>query len=117
MVGEQREVASLDHAGGKMAHDRLGLDMQVPQHFIRAPSAKKADAIGVDIRAEECHGARCTEGPGRDVVRQEAMARAKDGGGEAQRPGEVGRNDAAEMLCSGRLVRGQRLGGRSVALA
>ena len=39
--------------------------MEVTKHFVRAPSAEKADDVGVDVGAEESVGASSLEAAGR----------------------------------------------------
>jgi hypothetical protein len=38
-VGQEGVLASLEHARCEVAHDRLGLNCQVPEHFVGAPAA------------------------------------------------------------------------------
>ena len=64
VVRKESEVATMEHLGRKVAHDRFRLDMEVAKHFIRAPAAKEADAVGVHIGAKECHCASSPKGPG-----------------------------------------------------
>jgi hypothetical protein len=47
----------LEHAGGKVLHDWLGLHGEVSEHFIGAPVTKEADCVRVDMGTEEGHGA------------------------------------------------------------
>ena len=117
MIGEQGEVATLEHAGGKVAHYRFSLYMQISEHFIRSPAANELDAVGVDIGTEECHGTGGSQGPGRDMVGKETMGWSQDSGSKAQKMGEVRRRDASEAKGDRVLVRGQRLGGNSLAAA
>ena len=67
MVGKEGEVAARKHSGRKMTHDGFGLDMEVAEHFVGAPAAKKSNAVRVNIGAKEGHCASCPEGPGRNV--------------------------------------------------
>ena len=48
-------VAATDHATGKVAHDRLCLEVKVSEHSIRLPSTKQANGIGVNVRVEKGH--------------------------------------------------------------
>ena len=34
LIGDEHEIALLEHALGEVAHDRLGLDVQVAKHFV-----------------------------------------------------------------------------------
>ena len=64
MVREQRISAAVEHAGREIAHEGLGLDMEISEHLVRLPAAKEADAITVNIGAKESHCASSAEGPG-----------------------------------------------------
>ena len=70
-VGQQRELC-IQHSGCETAHDRLGLNMEVPKHLVRSPAADKTDDVGVNLGAKECHGASSTKRAGTDVGREEA---------------------------------------------
>ena len=54
--------ATMKHPGRKITHDRLCLDMQVAEHFIRPPTTNEANAVRVDLGAQEGHGTRRSEG-------------------------------------------------------
>jgi hypothetical protein len=54
--------------GGK----RVSLNVEVPEHFVRAPATKEANFVGVDLGTEEGHGTTQSEGSGRDVFRGKA---------------------------------------------
>jgi hypothetical protein len=69
-VGEQVELG-VQHPGGKPSHDRFGLDMEVPEHFIGAPATDESDNVSVDLGAKEGHCASRTEGAGTDIVMEE----------------------------------------------
>ena len=58
MVREQRISAAVEHAGREIAHEGLGLDMEISEHLVRLPSAEQANAVRVDVGAKERHGAR-----------------------------------------------------------
>ena len=74
MIGKQGEVAPVEHAGGKITHDRLSLYyMQVSQHLIRAPAANELDAVSIDISTQKGHGSRRTQGSSGDVLGEEAV--------------------------------------------
>ena len=49
MVWEENKVAVCDHFAREVAHDWLGLDMEVAKHFIGAPSSKELDDVTVDF--------------------------------------------------------------------
>jgi hypothetical protein len=106
MIGEQGEVSTLEHAGGKVAHDRFSLYMQISEHFIRAPPANELDAVGVDVGTKECHGTRGSQGSGRDMVGEETVGWSEDSGSKAQQMGKVRRRDASEAKGARVLVGG-----------
>ncbi len=58
----------MGEGGGK----RVSLNVEVPEHFVRAPATKEANFVGVDLGTEEGHGTTQSEGSGRDVFRGKA---------------------------------------------
>lgn len=71
-------VVGVEHALGEVAHDRFGCQVKVAEHLIRAPSAEEPDDVCVDFGDQEGHGATGSEGAGRNLVRGEAEAIAKE---------------------------------------
>ena len=71
-IREESVLASLEHAGGKIAHDRLGLDGEVAKHFVRAPSAEEFDCVGIDVGTKEGHCAGGSERAGADFFGRES---------------------------------------------
>ncbi len=61
VVRNERISPSRKHTLGVIAHEWISLDVEVPEHFIRAPSADEADDVGVDAGQEECGHASGTE--------------------------------------------------------
>jgi hypothetical protein len=55
LVGVQREGSLVEHSGRKIPHNRCGLDGEIAEHFVGAPSAKKADDVRVHLGAEQSH--------------------------------------------------------------
>ena len=49
LVGVKGEVTLLSHASGKVVHDGLGLDMEVSEHFVRAPAANESNDVGINL--------------------------------------------------------------------
>jgi len=47
----------LYHESSERCNYWKGLDVEVPEHLIRAPPAKQADFISIDIGTKEGHGA------------------------------------------------------------
>lgn len=78
LVGDKGKISTGEHAGRKMTHEGLGLDVKIAQHFIGAPAAEKANAVGVNVGTEECHGTGSTQGACRDVLGEETVGRTKD---------------------------------------
>ena len=77
MTGDQVVVTPMEHEPGEVAHDRLGLKVEVPEHFIRAPAANESDDVGINSGEKEGHGTTHPKGAGCDVIRNKADARAK----------------------------------------
>ena len=57
LVGVQREGSVVEHSGRKISHDRCGLDGEIAEHFVGAPSAEKADDVRIDLGAKQSHRA------------------------------------------------------------
>ena len=72
-------VAAEEHSGRKVAHHGFGLNVKVSEHLVGLPSAKEADAIGIDIRTEESHGAGCPQGPGGHVQGEKTVGGSENG--------------------------------------
>ena len=49
MIRMKDEVAVVEHAAGEMAHDGLGLNVEITKHFVRSPSTEQPDNISVDL--------------------------------------------------------------------
>ena len=60
LIGMEGVVAAVKHTTGKMAHDRLGLEVKVPEHGIRLQAANQANGIRVNVGVKEGHGTACT---------------------------------------------------------
>jgi hypothetical protein len=98
---------------GKVFHDWLGLDVQVPHHFIVAPATEERDDIFVDISTQECHGAAGTKGAGANVVWKETECRSKGGNREPKGHGHVLGSNRAKFVG---LVIGGEWGGEIVSV-
>jgi len=94
----------LEHKAGEVAHDRLGLKMQVTEHLIRAPAADQADNVGVDVGKEKGHGTTSAKGLGVDIGRKEANAGTEGGNGESEGLCDVGRGNGSVRRASAGLV-------------
>ena len=53
VVGYKCVGSGRQHASGVILHERVCLDMKVPEHFIRTPTADEADDVGVNLCQEE----------------------------------------------------------------
>ena len=56
-AGRESEGAVGDHGGSKIAHERKSLGVQVAKHGVGLPSADQTNDVGVNVTAEERHGA------------------------------------------------------------
>jgi hypothetical protein len=61
---------------GIIPHEGVGLDMQVPKHFVLAPMADEADDVRVDLGQEEGYCASGAQAR-QDFIRKEAKVRAQ----------------------------------------
>jgi hypothetical protein len=52
LIWEQSERPADKHAVCEIPHDGFGLDVQVTEHFVAAPSTQEADYVGVDLRTQ-----------------------------------------------------------------
>jgi len=89
-------VAAAQHAGRKVFHEGLGLEVEVAQHFVGSPTTEELDDVGIDVGAEQGGGARSSEGTGRDIIRGETVLSAEQVGSEAQGGGDVGGCDGGK---------------------
>ena len=80
LTGKKGVDATLEHAAGEVAHNGLGLEVKVAEHFIGPPAANQADDIGVNLCKKESHRVPSTEGLGRDVNGEEAKRGAQGRG-------------------------------------
>jgi len=71
VIGNERIRPSRKHTLGVIAHKRVSLDVEVPEHFVRAPAADEADDVGVDAGQEECRRASGAKTARRDLGRKE----------------------------------------------
>jgi hypothetical protein len=72
----------IEHLGGKVAHDGLGLEVEVMKHFVKPPTAKQLDDIGVHMCTKKCHHARSAQRAGRNFIGGDAKTGAKDANGK-----------------------------------
>jgi hypothetical protein len=61
-----------------MPHYRLGLDVEVAEHLVGSPPSDETNAVGVDICAQERHGARCSKGARRNIFRKKTVLWPQD---------------------------------------
>ena len=64
------KIAAPKHGGREAVHDGLRLDVKVSEHFVRSPTSDHAQAVAVNARAEQRHGAARTGGADRDVAQR-----------------------------------------------
>jgi hypothetical protein len=62
---------------GIIPHEGVGLDVQVPKHFVRAPMADEVDDVRVDLGQEEGCCASSAQAPSLDFRRKEAKVRSQ----------------------------------------
>ena len=96
MIGQQGVVTALQHSGRKMTHQGLGLDVEVPEHLVRLPTAKQADAICIHVGAKEGHSASCSEGASGDILRLKAVCGAENGYRQTQQRRDVSRSEVPQ---------------------
>jgi hypothetical protein len=115
LVREEGVSTALEHHARKVAHDGLSLDGQVPKHLVRAPAPKEADGVGVDVGAQEGHGARGAEGAGADVRLEETEGGTEGADRRLESDGYVGGRD--KMWATGHVVGTEGSGGRGIVVA
>ena len=57
VVRNESKVAMEQHLLGKGGSQRIGLNVEVTEHFVRAPTAEETNLISVNFGAKEGHGA------------------------------------------------------------
>jgi hypothetical protein len=62
----------VDHGGGKLAHERLCLKVQVSHHGVAVPATHYTNCVVVNFATQESHGAACSKGLGANVAVMEA---------------------------------------------
>ena len=67
LVWDQGKVTALEHVASEGGHKWCRLQMEVTEHFVGAPSAEKADDVGVDVGAEESVSASGSEAAGSNI--------------------------------------------------
>ena len=90
---EGREAAAVHHSSSQVAHCGVGLQVKVSEHGPRVPAAKEADAVAVDARAEQGHGAGSAKtanrnGFGVDAVKHKEAELFETAASERRRDGE-----------------------------
>jgi hypothetical protein len=53
-----------EHKGAEIAHDGVGLDMQVAHHCVGLPTSPELDDVGVYMCTEDGHVSARMQGPG-----------------------------------------------------
>jgi hypothetical protein len=67
LIWNQCEGTAKEHAAGEVGHEGSGLQVEVAEHFVGAPSAEKADDVGVNVGAEESISASGSEAAGGNI--------------------------------------------------
>jgi hypothetical protein len=99
LVRDEAKVAAMKHPAGEITHEGLGLHVQVPKHFVRAPSANEPNDVGIDVGAEQRHCTSSPEGPSTNVGCKKAdFAAIEESDGASKRNRDMGRADAVEAL-------------------
>ena len=57
---------------GEVAAEGVGLDAEIAEHSIRAPTPQKLGSVGVNVGAEKCGSTTRAKRPGRDEMREDA---------------------------------------------
>ena len=83
LVREQGEGAVLHHGSGQIRGVRQGLDMEVTEHFVRAPATHQPDDVGVDPGTEQCHGAASAKAASGDAGGIDVEGGSGSGGGHS----------------------------------
>ena len=97
-IRDKGEIPVIDHHSGEMTHDGGGLYVQVPQHFITAPTPNKFDAVVVDAGTKKCHSTGRAQGASGDIFRQETYGVAKDADRRFKDTGDVGGTDEVPFV-------------------
>ncbi len=76
VVGNEGVGSGGEHTMGVVPHERVSLDVQITEHFVRAPLTNEADDVRVNLGQEKGGRASSTETSCRDFGRKEAKVRA-----------------------------------------
>ena len=76
VVGNEGVGSGREHTTGVVPHERVSLDVQITEHFVRAPPANEADDVQVNLGQEKGGRASSAETSCRDFRRKEAEVRA-----------------------------------------
>ena len=89
-----------------MAHHGLCLQMEVPHHGIRLPTAQHSDLLVIDISAQEGSSAACTERASRYITGEETKVRAQSVDRGAERVSDVFRRDRISAVVNVAVIGG-----------
>ncbi len=84
VVRNESKVAMEQHLLGKGGSQRIGLNVEVTEHFVGVPVAQEMNLIGVNFSTKEGHGTAGAERSGGDVFGAEAEYRSNGGDGNAE---------------------------------
>jgi hypothetical protein len=62
LTGYEVKRSSVKHGAGEVAHEGTGLEMEVADHCIIAPTTDKLNDAGADAATQQGHGARLGSG-------------------------------------------------------
>ena len=95
------------HTLGVISHEGVGLDVQIPEHFVRSPPADEADDVRVNSGEEEGGGTSGPKTAGRDVGGEETKVWATGHDGVSNSCCKEGCGDCAGGVVYPRQGRGR----------
>ena len=84
MVGNEREGSTGEHFASEVFHDRLGLEVEVSEHFVGPPTPEKANDVGIDLGTEKGIRAGGAEASCGDILREEPEGWSEELDGSAE---------------------------------
>jgi hypothetical protein len=105
LARDEVKLARNEHFLGEVFHHGLGLNMKVPHHFVRAPTAEERDDVFINIGAEERHSAAGAKGPCANIFWEEPQRGADGGHRKTKGGGDVFCGNRAKFV--GLKIRGQ----------
>jgi hypothetical protein len=87
--GNKTKVTTGQHEGGVIAHNVMGLDMQVTEHSIGFPTSKEPKVINRDFAVQKGHSASGAEGFSIDILWSDARRVGSGRNGRTKEPGNL----------------------------